>query len=349
VLTLRRIGLTGLILAAISAGFIALGASAYGTFAIFQTSSTLAFNTVVFDCSAGFSSSGSCGLQNNGGSGPFNVVGTTGGSTPALSGSQINLVNANCTHCALSLMWQTQVVNIQQFKATFTFIPSGWNISFVLNNTDNQGIFNGMNFSAGAGCEGGFFQGFGGGPPPVTPPPDYVFALNLDQYSPLTPTFVGDFDYSSVQIYQGITTANPSLPAASPVTNPPNPPGQSPCNPDLSSGSPNENFVYESVTKFSTSPVPLNSPATTINTTTGDTYSATIIYDGSNVIFTLYDITAGGTCTPVTSGTCYTYTWGGVNIPSMVGANTAWIGLFGSTNLSVSNALFVTGFKYLTP
>jgi hypothetical protein len=307
------------------------------------------FNTKVFDCSSGFASSGSCGLQNNGGSGPFNAVGTTNGSTPALSGSQVNLVNANCTHCALSLMWQTQVVNVQQFKVTYTFIPNGWNISFVLNNTNNS-FFNGENFSSGAGCEGGFFQGFGGGPPVTQPPPNNVFALMLDQYGSLTPTFFGDFAYSSVQIYQGLSVANPPLPAASPVVNPPNPPGQSPCNPDLSGGFPEENFTYASVTKISTSPVPLNSPATTINTTTGDTYSATITYDGNNVVLALYDITAGGTCTPVTSGTCFTHTWSGVNIPSMVGgSNTAWVGLVGSTNGSVPNPLLVKTFTYYIP
>jgi Bacterial Ig domain len=297
------------------------------------------FNTVVFNCSSGFATSGSCGVQTSqGGSGPFAVVGTTNGSTPGVSGSQVNLINAGCTHCALTLMYQGAQVNVQQFQATYTFIPNGWNISFVVNNTNNQPLFNGDAFSAGAGCEGGFFQGFAASSPNA---PNNLFALMLDQYGSETATYFGDFQYSNVQIYQG-----------SYAENAPNPPGQSPCNPDLSNLNPPvpENFTYASVTKFSTSPVPLNSPATTINTTTGHTYSATITYDGNNVILTLYDVTAGGTCTPVTSGTCFTHTWSGVNIPSMVGnSNTAWVGLIGSTNGSVPNPLLVKTFTYYIP
>jgi hypothetical protein len=303
--------------------------------AFWHGASSLTFNTVVLNCQA-WATSGTCGVVTSiTGTGPWAVVGTTGGSTPAVSGTQVNLVNAGCNHCALTLMYQGAQVNVQQFQVTYTFIPNGFNFSFVLNNTNNQPSFNGDTFSSGAGCEGGFFQGFALSSPNA---PNNLFALMLDQYGSETPTFFGDFQYSNVQIYQGSFASNAPLP-----------PGQSPCNPDLSGPFPPENFTYASVTKLSTYPVPLNSPATTINTTTGDVYSATITYDGNNVIFTLYDVTAGGTCTPVTSATCYTNTWSGINIPAMVGANTAWVGVMGSTNGSVPNPLMVNTIEYLTP
>lgn len=43
-------------------------------------------------------------------------------------------------------------------------------------------------------------------------------------------------------------------------------------------------------------------------------------------------MTAGGTCTPATSGTCFSQTWPGVNIPSIVGGNTAYIGMTTGAN-----------------
>jgi hypothetical protein len=156
----------------------------------------------------------------------------------------------------------------------------------------------------------------------------------LDSYSYLYATDSG-FTYSSVQYYVPQNYAS----------NAPNPHGQSPCNPSLGGST----YTYASVTKISTSPIPLNSPSNTENTSTGDTYSATVTYDGNNLIINLYDITAGGTCTPVTSGTCFANTWSGVNIPSAVGSNTAWVGLGSGTSGAAPAALLVNTFSYKTP
>ncbi len=125
--------------------------------------------------------------------------------------------------------------------------------------------------------------------------------------------------YSNVQIYQQV---------------------QSPCIPDDSQPW----FYYTN--KVSTSPVPLNSPATTYQTTTGHTYSASIYYTGSNLTLNVYDVTAGGTCSPVTSGTCFTYTWYNFSIPSWVDGTTAYVGFGGSTNGSSPGPLLVDTFTY---
>src|SRR3984957_1732085 len=211
----------------------------------------------------------------------------------ALSGSQILLMPNPGGHTATSLVYLTPV-NAQAFTANFTFVPDGVNVAFTLNNTNNVPGYEGAKFVAGAGCEGGFYQAF-------TPPePNNVFALELDSNSPLVNNG-SSFVYSSAMIYQA---------------------NQSPCIAPYNSDT--------TPSKISTSPVPLNSPATTANTTTGHTYSATITYDGSNLTLDLYDITAGGSCP---GSKCFTHTWTGVNIPSIVGSmNTAYVGLNSGTN-----------------
>ena len=107
---------------------------------------------------------------------PFDLVGTTNGSNPGFNGSQIDLVPSGATHVALSLNYQTQV-NVQSFTSTFTFVPNGQNVAFVLQNSNNNPTFNGSAFSAGAGCESGFFQAFG------QPFPNNIFALEFDSWS----------------------------------------------------------------------------------------------------------------------------------------------------------------------
>jgi hypothetical protein len=274
-----------------------------------------------FNCSSGFAATGSCGVSLIGYSGqPFGIVGSQNGSSPGLSGSQVELVPGGAGHVGLNLNYQT-AVNVQSFSSTFTFIPNGWNISFVLNNNNNTGLHP-NDFGAGAGCEGSFFQGF------VGSAPNNVFALELDSYSPLTQN--GSFTYSSVQYYTpGVFASNA-----------PNPPGQSPCNPNLGG----TNFTYASVTKVSTSPVNLTTGSAL--TTTGHVYSATVTYDGSNVSISLYDVTAGGSCP---GSNCFTHTWNNVNIPSIVGGNTAYVGLAGGTNETVPNALLINSFGYSSP
>jgi hypothetical protein len=290
-----------------------------------------ATGSTVFNCT-GFAASGPCGVTfiwgdaNN-----WLVTGATNGSTPALKGAQVNLIPGGAVHNANNLDYQVSKVNVQAFTTTFTFVPNGWNIALILNNsTNNPWGGNGQVFTSGAGCEGSFFQGFTQSQPA---PPNNVFALELDQFSSL----VGggsNFTYSSAQIY---------APGIQPQGNVA--PGQSPCNPDLAGGGIATNYKYVGVDKISTSPVSLNAPASTINTTTRHTYSATITYDGSNLTLSLYDVTAGGSC-PGTG--CFTHTWSNINIPAIVGGNTAWVGLGGGTNESVPNPLLINSFSYST-
>ena len=224
----------------------------------------------------------------------------------------------------LNLNYRAAKVNAQAFSTTFTFVPNGWNVAFILNNSNNNPDFNGKAFSAGAGCEAAFYQGFS-----QANPPNNVFALELDQVGSLT-AGASNFTYSSVQYYD--TGHVPP--------NAPNPPGRSPCNPDF--GTP-ENVPYVGVNKVSTSPVPLNNPPGTINATTHDTYSATITYDGSKLAISLYDVTAGGSCP---GANCFTHTWTNVNIPTIVGGSTAYVGLGAGTNASVSNPLLINTWNY---
>jgi hypothetical protein len=223
----------------------------------------------IFSCASGFSTSGSCGVALVGAGGqPFGVTGSTNGVTPAFNGSQINLIPIGATHVALSLNYQT-LVNIQSFTSTFTFVPNGSNFVFVIQNSNNNLYFNGAAFSAGAGCEAGFYQAFG------QPAPNNIFALELDSYSPLTES--GSFTYSSAQIYQS---------------------GQSPCLPNDSG--PN----YYPTNKISTSPVNLTSGSP--DTSTGDVYSTTVTYDGTSFTLNMYNVTAGGSCP---GASCFSYVW----------------------------------------
>jgi hypothetical protein len=267
----------------------------------------------IFNCSSGFSSSGSCGVSiiypiNT----PFAVVGSTNGTTPALSGSKVDLIPSGATHAALSLNYRTEV-NDQSFTSTFTFVPNGQNVAFVLQNDNictSNTCFLGANFSAGAGCEAGFFQAF----TPENSAVNNIFALELDSYSYLGST--QSFSYSSAQIYSA---------------------GQSPCNPNDSG--PN----YTLIDKVSTSPVALNSPATAQGTSTGDAYSATVTYDGSNLTLDLYDVTAGGAC-PGTR--CFTNTWNNVNIPSWVGGDKAYVGFTAATGNTSTHPLYIGSFSF---
>jgi hypothetical protein len=219
-----------------------------------------------------------------------------------LVGSQVALIPSLSGHAAVSLTYQTQV-NVQAFTASFTFIPNGWATSFIINNSNNNPDFNENVFAAGAGCEADFFQGYS-----QTNPPNYVFALDFDSYNPL---INGEsFSYSSAQIY----TSSPGGYV------------QCPCQSSNEGCGVNNNDP--GIDKISTSPVPLNSPVNSENTTTGDTYSATVTYDGSNFTLNLYDVTAGGSCP---GPSCFTHTWTNVDIPSSVGGNTAWVGFGGST------------------
>jgi hypothetical protein len=200
-------------------------------------------------------------------------------------------------------------VNVQKFTSTFTFVPNGQNVAFVLNNATNNPPNDGPGFSSGAGCEGGFYQAFD----PVHGSPNNIFALEFDSWSFLGS--VQSFTYSSVQIYKQ---------------------DQSPCNPNDSGPG------YTLTDKISTSPIPLNSPADSQGTTTGDTYSATVTYDGSNFTLNLYDVTAGGACP---GAKCFTHTWS-VDIPSWVDGNTAYVGFTAATGETAIAPLHIDSFSY---
>jgi hypothetical protein len=260
----------------------------------------------VINCPSGFASTGACGVGVYAGGKSFQVVGS--GSSPALVGSQVELIPAGATHAAQSLNYQKQV-KVQAFTSTFAFVPNGQNIAFVIQNSNNNPDFNGPIFSAGAGCEAGFFQAFS-----QPSPPNNVFAMQFDSYSPLV--LNESFTHSSVQIYRS---------------------GTSPCLPNDGGNN------YPTTYKISTSPVPLNSPSGSQNTTTGHTYSATVTYDGSHVNLNLYDVTAGGSCP---GSNCFTHTWNNVAIPTWVGGNTAWVGFSAATGLTSIAPLYVNAFVY---
>jgi hypothetical protein len=258
--------------------------------------------TTIFNCSSGFSSSGACGTNDSGSD--FSL---RAGSTIQLVGSQIELVTTGAIHVGNTAVYTT-LTNDQAFRSTFTFVPNGMNIVFVLENTSNDPGWNGAEFSQGAGCEAGFFQSLG--TPPL--PPNNVFGVELDSYSPLTQG--GSFTYSSTQMYIG---------------------GQSPCIPI--------DPAFWPTAKISTSPVPLNNPVSSQNTTTGDTYSATITYTGTTLTEQLYNVTAGGSCP---GSSCFTYTWTNVDIPSIVNGTTAYPVLSGGTGLATSYPLYVNSWAY---
>jgi hypothetical protein len=245
----------------------------------------------VINCSSGFTltGSGACSVNNSVGAADF-VLGS-----PTLSGTAIILAPTGAGHQGNCLIRQTKV-NVQAFTAVWTFKMNGLNHAFVVENQSNQ---NGQAFCSGAGGEGGFSQSAGGG----NIAPNFTFAMMLDAYSPLTEA--GSFTHSSAQWYESL---------------------QTPAIPIIGGGSYLPEFP---TTKLSTSPVPLNSPATTQFTYTGDTYSATLTYDGYTLTLNMFDVTAGGSCP---GASCYTQAWTGVYIPSIVGATTAWVGFTAGTS-----------------
>ena len=258
--------------------------------------------TSIFNCSSGFASSGSCGT--NGSDGDFRLIGAYNG----LSGSQILLIAASGETHVSSTANYTTLSNDQAFNAAFKFVPNGQNIAFYLQNNNNNPGFDGVSFIGGAGCESGFFQAFD-----ANAPPNNVFALELDSYSPLTEN--GSFTYSSAQIYQM---------------------NQSPCLPNDSG--PN----YWPTTKISTSPVPLD--ANGQGTTTGHTYSATITYTGTTLTLQLFDVTSGGSCP---GSNCFTYSWPNISIPAMVDGTQAYPGISAAIGTVVGNfPLYLNSFVY---
>lgn len=277
--------------------------------------------TNIFSCgpagTAWSATSGACWADQTYLGRPFAFNGNT---PPAISGNSVVLTQGTDTHNAGNMNYAVGTVSTQGFTSSFTFVPDGYNIAFVLQNNTNTGAApSGAFFTAGAFCEGGYFQGF-------SPPPNNVFSLNLDSQNNLdtSGTYPGNFTYSSAQIYMG---------------------GQTPCIPNDAQTS------WFPSTKISTSPVPLNNPSSTSETTTGDTYQAMIGYDGSNVSLCLYDITAAaGSCSSSTSGTgtFFQHTWTNISIPAWTNGIAAWVGLSTSTGNPLGNVLTVYNWSFNT-
>lgn len=285
---------------------------------VFALLASSVYGQQIFNCSSFSSGTGTCGV-NTGGSGPFKAL---GGIWSVTGSGQLQLAAANSSHRALAVNYTTPV-NVQAFTANYTFVPSGNVLAFVLQNTNNQSGYDGISFVAGAGCEGGFFQasnvGVGG------QSPNNVFAITMDGYNNLTPAYPpppgggpNGFMYSGTALYHA---------------------EQDPCKPNAG------NPVYNPVDNISTSPVSLNTPENTPNTTTGHVYSVTITYDGQNVTENLFDVTAGGACP---GASCFTHTWNGVNVPAIVGGNnTALVGITASTvTAGNAGAVLINSWSY---
>jgi hypothetical protein len=272
--------------------------------------------TPVFNCSSGFASSGSCGVAFGW---PYNGTFATAEAFGSIVGTQVDFVPAGTGHSGNGFIYQTPV-NDQAFSTTFTWVPNGFNFAFVIQNNTNGfdgGTADPRYFSAGAGGESGFYQGY---TTSGNEQPNNVFAIELDSYYELS----SGFNYSSVQMYQ--TNEAPYLPAAN------IPPGQIPA---------------WDIEKISTAPVPLNSPSNAQGTTTGDTYSVTIIDTGTDIVLSMYDVTAGGSCP---GASCFTYTWNlsnlGFSIPSIVGSTTAHVGFTNGTGETSTNPLYINSWSY---
>jgi hypothetical protein len=82
----------------------------------------------------------------------------------------------------------------------------------------------------------------------------------------------------------------------------------------------------------------INLSTTGINLHSGDVMQAHMVYDGTNLTMTLTDTVTGGTVTEVFP----------VNIPSMVGGNTAYVGFTGGTG-STSATQNVLSWTYVSP
>jgi hypothetical protein len=274
---------------------------------------------------SGIGNTGTCYTIFGAGSAFAYARGTTNGSTPYLDSPWVNIAPLGSTHTGMSFAYMGNTgsnpttVNVQAFTEVVTFVPNGQYISLVWDNS-NPGL------PAGASAEGGFYQGECGSTCSTYSYPNKTIALMFDQYNPLTQS-AGSFTYSSVQLYDAESLQPPFLPVSS------------------NSG----NYTYYPTNKISTSPVALNSPATSAGTSTQHTYSATVTYDGSNFSLCLYDVTAAnGSCSSGTSGTgtYFQHTWTNVLIPTIVGGTSGSLEIIESTGESSAYDLLVGNWSY---
>jgi hypothetical protein len=260
----------------------------------------------VFNCpSFTAGTGGACSM----GTGGYNNLSYAFGTGGTLSSGVVDLVPVGSTHGA-EAMWYNTAVNDQAFTATFTFVPNGYNLAFVVQNDTLQGGPNG-GLSAGAGCEGGYMQFAGGSNIAV----NNVIGLDYTSYNPLTNG--GSFSYSGVSLRQSY---------------------QFPGNPLACSGT---GLPEYSTNGISTTPVNLTTG--TAGSTTGDTYSVTVTYDGYTLTSKMFDVTAGGSCP---GASCNTFTQAGVYIPAIVAGNTAFVGFTSGIGVTTTNPLNILSFSY---
>ena len=269
-------------------------------------------------CPSGFSTSGSCRISSSTGTGAFWSLG-------GLNGTQAIINPTGCNHCNGAVNYQLAPVNVQAFTVTATFVPNEYNGFLVLQNNQNSDASGfgpcspgSCPFAAGAGYEGAMYQAFSSNGKST----DHIFGLELyDNHSFASCTSVtcsgASYTGSSTQIYQA---------------------QQPPYNPNYGTEA-----WYWTTDKILTSPVQFSSPATTQQTTTGHTYSATVTYDGTTLTYSVFDVTAGGSCP---GATCFTQSWANVNIPSIVGSNTAYVGITGGTNGASANPFYLNSLVY---
>lgn len=273
--------------------------------------SSAASAQTVFTCSSFNTTSAPCRAVFSGSSaGPTDFFVSTATPPSGLVSGAINMVPSGSSHLGYCTMYQS-AVNAQAFSTTFTFVPNGYNFAFVVQNANNNGSPSG--FCSGAGGEGGFSQ-FAG--PPSNIAPNNVFALQFDSGGNNCQSC--GYTNGGVQWYQ--TLQNPALPA-------------------------NSNAGYLPI--YSTNKVSVSSPFSfttgTQYTPTGHTYGANVVYDGYTLTLNMWDATAGGSCP---GASCFTQSWTGVNIPSIINGTTGFVGFTSGVGLTTSNPLYVDSFAY---
>jgi hypothetical protein len=227
----------------------------------------------------------------------------------ALVGSAVNLVPIGAGHNGYSIVPQfggvgsSTPISIMAFTEEMQFTWNGNNITMTWQNNNASGSQSGtcpgagcLNFSAGAGSEAGCIQSADG----PTNVPTNSLCLDLDGYDPTTEN--GSFTNSTIQLYQPFQ-----------VSYLPNVTGT-------------DYIPMYPINKLSTAPVCLNNPCATPGAGNSDVFDLKVIYDhGTGILQVfLYDVTAGGTCSPTTSGTCFTHSFLGVWIPEIVGSTVAY-------------------------
>lgn len=151
-------------------------------------------------------------------------------------------------------------------------------------------------FNGGAGSEAGCIQSADG---PLNVPSNSL-CLDIDGYDPMTES--GSYSYTTIQLYQPFQ-----------VSYLPNTTGT-------------DYIPMYPINKLSTSPVCLNNPCGTAGAGNSDVFELDTTYDHGpgTMKVDLWDVTAGGTCSPPTSGTCFEHIFQGVWLPEIVGNTIAY-------------------------